>query len=100
MGMVPPNAIVFAEGDQAVFTMWYFQFVLHERPDLIIIAADLLHFDWYLDSLHSTYPSLTIPRPYPWPETMVDANPTRAVCYVEYLERAQIDCSQPDSLVP
>ena len=40
------DAILFASGDRAGFTTWYFHFTLHQRPDLTVIATDLLHFDW------------------------------------------------------
>lgn len=32
----PVDAIIFAEGDQAVFALWYFHFALGERPDIVI----------------------------------------------------------------
>jgi hypothetical protein len=48
LALAPQDAIVFAQGDRAVFTLWYFQFALQTRLDLAIIATDLLQFDWYL----------------------------------------------------
>lgn len=92
LATVPMNAIVFAKGDRAVFTMWYFHFALRERSDIIVIATDLMHFDWYQETLRSVYPSLFLPGPFPWPETVMQANPLAPVCYVEYVERAMIDC--------
>jgi hypothetical protein len=91
----PWNALVFAEGDQAVFTTWYFHFALHERPDLVVIATDLLHFDWYQENLRFTYPSLVVPGPFPWPETIAIANASRAACYIQYADHAEIHCLKP-----
>lgn len=91
----PKNSILFAKGDHAVFTLWYFHFALNERPDLAIVAADLLHFDWYQENLHSIYPSLAVPGPFPWPETIAKMNPSRAVCYVQYAGHGEMNCSQP-----
>jgi hypothetical protein len=88
----PEHAIVFAAGDRAVFTLWYFHFALRERPDLAIVAVDLLHFDWYQQNLRVTYPDLNVPRPFPFAETLVLANPGRSQCYVEYKQLAQIQC--------
>jgi hypothetical protein len=88
----PENALVFAKGDRAVFALWYFHFALGERPDLAVLAEDLLHFDWYQENLRDTYPSLVIPGPFPWPETLIPANPSRPVCYMQYTDRAEIDC--------
>jgi len=94
---VPRNAIVFAEGDQVVFTLWYFHFALQERSDLIIVAADLLHFDWYQENLQMSYRSLEIQGPLPWPQTIIESNPDRPVCYVQYDPTAYaiVDCNQP-----
>jgi hypothetical protein len=95
LSAVPENAILFAKGDRAVFALWYFHFALRERPDLAVLAVDLLHFEWYQEDLRSTYPSLLVPGPFPWPETITTANPSRPVCYVHYSDSALIDCSPP-----
>lgn len=92
---VPENAIVFARGDKAIFALWYYHFALHERPDLTILATDLLHYDWYQEVLQSTYPSLSVPVPFPYPETIMRANPERPVCRVEYTDHAEIECTEP-----
>jgi transmembrane protein TMEM260 (protein O-mannosyltransferase) len=95
LAATPQDAIIFAKGDQAVFALWYFHFALHERPDLMVLATDLLHFDWYQETLHMTYPTLVVPGPFPWPETIVQANPLRTICYVQYSDHAKVDCSKP-----
>ena len=95
LASLPQNALVFAKGDQAVFALWYFHFALGERPDLTVFATDLLHFDWYQETLQVTYPALVVPGPFPWPETIVRANPTRAICYVQYSGHPEMDCSKP-----
>ncbi len=92
LSTAPENALVFAEGDQAIFTLWYFHFALGERPDLVVIATDLLHFDWYRETLQSTYPLLALPGPFAWPAMIEAANPARPVCSVEYTDAAEIDC--------
>jgi hypothetical protein len=92
MSGVPKDALVFVKGDRAVFTTWYFRFALKERPDMIVIAEDLLHFDWYQETLQSTYPLLNLPGEFPWPQSIANANPARMTCYVQYTDRAEIDC--------
>lgn len=64
--LAPENAIVFTEGDQATFSLWYFHFALDERADLVLLATDLLHYDWYQESMKRTYPSLVLKGPFPW----------------------------------
>jgi hypothetical protein len=93
LSLAPQDAIIFASGDRAVFTMWYFQYALNKRLDLAIIAVDLLHFDWYQQTLHSTYPNLLIPAPFPFSETVVSANPRRPVCNIQYIHEAEIKCT-------
>ena len=92
---VPANAIVFAKGDEAVFSLWYFHFTLKTRPDLIVVAEDLLHFDWYQESLRATYPSLVVPGPFPWPTTLASSNPSHAICIVRYSTEPEVSCSPP-----
>jgi len=79
----PKNAIIFAKSDQAVFTLWYFHFALGQRTDMILLATDLLHYDWYQESMKKVYPTLALPGPFPWPPTVIAANPTRDYCYIE-----------------
>ncbi|HET9911646.1 MAG TPA: DUF2723 domain-containing protein [Anaerolineales bacterium] len=88
----PRDAIIFAKGDEAVFTMWYFHFALQERKDLAIVATDLLGFDWYQQTLHTTYPDLQLPGRFPFAERVAALNPDRPVCFIEYAEAARIQC--------
>jgi hypothetical protein len=92
LSLAPRSAILFAEGDNALFTLWYFQYALRDRPDLDIVSTDLLQFRWYLQTLHSTYPDLNLPGPLPFVETVVVANPGRPVCYVQYIQVPEINC--------
>ena len=90
--VAPENAIIFAEGDQAIFSLWYFHFALEERTDLVVLATDLLHYDWYQESMKARYPSLVLPGPFPFTTTVVAANPARDICYVQYDNRVKILC--------
>ena len=92
LSVAPENALVFAQGDRAIFTLWYFHIALVERPDLVVLATDLLHFDWYRETLISTYPSLVLPEPFAWPSTVEAANLEHPVCFIEYTDDPAIDC--------
>jgi hypothetical protein len=94
MAQMPADTIVFTTGDQATFSLWYFHYALRQRADIAVIASDLLQFDWYQDTLKSTYPSLVVPGPFPFPETILFANPERPACYVEYDNGVMIRCSR------
>lgn len=92
LALAPADAVIYARGDRAVFTLWYFHFALHERPDVAVISSELLGYDWYQENLASTYPDLHLPGPISFAERMAALNPGRAACYVEYVDRAQIAC--------
>jgi hypothetical protein len=96
LAQAPANAIVFAKGDKAIFTMWYFHYALQNRPDLAVVVTDLLHFKWYQESLYVNYPGLNLPGPFPFVETVLAANPERSVCYIEYTDSSEIRCFPAD----
>ena len=89
---VPQNALVFTNTDKETFSLWYFHYALRQRPDLAIIASGLLPFDWYQESLGSTYPDLTLPGSFPRPETVAAENPSRPACFVAYNNQTEIEC--------
>lgn len=91
----PKDALLFAKGDGAVFALWYFHYALRQRPDVVVIASDLLHYDWYQQTLQDTYPSLQVPGPFPFEETIRLANPSRPACYVEYSQMLEMECLEP-----
>lgn len=102
MGQSPENSIIVARGDQAIFALWYYHFALQERPDIMVIAADLLPFSWYQETLQAAYPSLELPGPLPSVEGVLLANPWRPVCYVQSWQgdpAFQIEC-QREGLSP
>ena len=93
LAQAPERALVFAEGDRAVFSLWYFHFVLRQRPDLVVVATDLLDFDWYQETLKDTYPQIAVPS-LPLPEEVSAANPSLPICLVSYREEASIECGE------
>jgi hypothetical protein len=88
----PRGAVLFAKGDRAVFSLWYFHFALGQRPDLVVIASDLLPYAWYQETLRSTYPDLDLPA-LPLPEALRAANPSRPACNVIDPDEGPIRCT-------
>lgn len=90
----PAQAIIFTQGDQATFAVRYFQYVLHQRPDVALVVANLMPYDWYRAGLAFTYPTLHVPvqADQDWSGTVIQANPGRPVCEVSYLQVAEISC--------
>lgn len=53
---VPERAVVFAETEKDVFSLWYMGLVERPEKDVVVIAVRLLAFDWYLAHIHELYP--------------------------------------------
>ncbi len=92
--IAPPQAIVFTEGDEATFALWYFHFALHLRPDMIVIASNLLPYDWYRSTLSSTYPALILPiHPFQtWEMAVIEANSNHPICTASSQDQITFSC--------
>jgi hypothetical protein len=80
---LPQRSIVFVEGDEQTFSLWFAQFAEHQRLDIVIIVDDLLPYDWYTENLQRNYPGLKIPQSDQIHSLdLIAANLGRVVCYI------------------
>ena len=95
LAAAPPGALLFPQGDEQTFALWYFHFALRQRPDVAVINEALLPYDWYRASLRRAYPDLPLPDhpgPSGWPATLTAAT-GRPACHPQTDAPATLFCS-------
>ncbi|MBX2991463.1 MAG: DUF2723 domain-containing protein [Bacteroidetes bacterium] len=56
---IEPNALVFSyQWDYWVSASYYYQFVKHQRPDIVVVDKELLRRSWYFKQLEQSSPWL------------------------------------------
>jgi len=92
LATTPSDAIIIADTDAHIFSLWYARYVVTPDRAPTIVAKGLFHYQWYKDTLRWNEPDIVMTSPLGDPHAQlaafIDANlPDRAVYLTDRDER-------------
>lgn len=74
----PSEALIIADTDAHIFSLWYFRYVIANEPEAAVVAKGLYQYDWYRNNLSQHHPQIAIPSnngdPYTQLFALIDGN--------------------------
>jgi len=92
LAAAPGQAVLLTSDDRHTFTLWYFQHVLVQRPDVVVVDTGLMAYDWYRNSLPRSY--LGPISPENDADEVGQVGPTRPICEVVREDNDWLRCTE------
>ncbi len=75
---VPSEALIIADTDAHIFSLWYFRYVVATESEVVVLAKGLIQYQWYRENLSWHHPQMIVPSsdegPYTLLFALIDAN--------------------------
>jgi hypothetical protein len=71
LSSTPSDAVIIADTDAHIFSLWYLRYVEATDPGEVVVAKGLFHYQWYRDTLSWHHPQIILPKTQAEPQAQL-----------------------------